>query len=39
MVGGKRYLSRFPARIAAQPVDDAPIGDCRQPGAKGPTWI
>src|SRR6516225_1613848 len=39
MVGGKRYLPRFPARTAAQPVDDAPIGYCCQPRAKRPAWI
>src|SRR6516165_8557172 len=39
MFSGKRHLPRFPTRIVAQPIDDAPIGYCRQPRAKGPTWI
>src|SRR6516165_7245231 len=39
MVGGKCDLSCLTTRIAAQPVDDAPIGYCCQPRAEGPTWI
>src|SRR6516162_2955646 len=39
MVNGKFHLPRFPPRVAAQPVDDAPIGYRRQPRTKGSTWI